>query len=143
MHAQDYIHNVSEPVAIPHLLQIEIPIVLQEDMQDLVQRQSLPVSFVLPSPTRSPDPSPIDHVCDMIEGRSGQLPWHNNGLESPKTRHEVQLAWDSIPQEDTLFETCLRYLLISPSYEIFLPSGIFKAPQYLTDNVHLRSVPRF
>jgi transposase len=52
----------------------------------------------LPWPPRSPDLSPIEHVWDIIGSRLLNLQHPPETLAA--LRHEVEVAWNEIPQED-------------------------------------------
>ncbi|GBM91450.1 hypothetical protein AVEN_226832-1 [Araneus ventricosus] len=80
-----------------------------------VTQHTLQSVDMLPWPARSPELSPIEHVWDII-GR--QLHRHlQSALTVPALIHQVQQAWNSIPQTDIrhLYDTmharlhaCLR-----------------------------------
>lgn len=103
MTALRYLQEIVEPYVLPYLNRLENPIFQQDNARPHVARVSL--NFfeathvnLLPWPPRSPDLSPIEHVWDIMGRRLGNLP------QPPRTlaalRHEVQVAWDCIPQEE-------------------------------------------
>jgi transposase len=53
---------------------------------------------LLPWPPRSPDISPIEHLWDLMGRRLTNL--HNPSMTLATLKHEIQVAWDSVPQEE-------------------------------------------
>lgn len=103
MTAQRYVDEILEPVVIPFVQTIEDALFQQDNARPHIARVSLRCLEdaqvqILPWPPRSPDLSPIEHVWDMIGRRLGELPQYPQTLA--QLRHEVQVAWESLPQED-------------------------------------------
>lgn len=103
MTAQCYIEEIVEAHLLPYLRTLHDPIFQQDNARPHVVR--LTVNHLhnaqvnlLPWPPRSPDLSPIEHVWDIMGRRLTNLPHPPQTLEA--LRHEIQLAWDEIPQED-------------------------------------------
>lgn len=103
MNAQRYIDEVIEPHIIPYLQQLEDPLFQQDNATPHVARISInrfeeANVNILPWPPKSPDLSPIEHVWDIMGRKIRNL------ANPPQTlialRHELQVAWDTIPQED-------------------------------------------
>ena len=130
MTALRYIHEVVEPHVLPYLETIENPIFQQDNARPHVARVTL--DFMdqhdinrLPWPPRSPDLSPIEHVWDILGRRLLNL------QQPPRTlaalRHELEVGWNEIPQEDIdhLIRTmprrindCIRYRGSATHYRI-------------------------
>lgn len=103
MTARRYIDEVVEPNVLPYLRRLEDPLFQQDNARPHVARVSLNCFEeanvnLLPWPPRSPDLSPIEHVWDMMGRRLRNLP--NPPLTLEALRHQVQVAWDAISQED-------------------------------------------
>jgi hypothetical protein len=66
---------------------------------------------ILPWPARSPDLNPIEDIWDMIERRLTTL--HRRPQTLAQLQHEIQAAWDQVPQEDIdhLFSSMPRRLM--------------------------------
>lgn len=103
MNAQRYIDEVVEPHILPYLQTLEDPLFQQDNAPPHVARisrnrfEEAHVN-ILPWPAKSPDLSPIEHVWDIMGRKLMNL------ANPPQTlialRHELQIAWDTIPQED-------------------------------------------
>lgn len=103
LNAHRYINNVLEPVAVPFMQTLPNGIFQQDNarphMANITRRFLEEAELqILPWPARSPDLSPIEHVWDMIGRRLRNLPRPPDNLDD--LRHQVQVAWDEIPQQD-------------------------------------------
>lgn len=103
LNAQGYINDILEPVTLPYLQELENHIFQQDNARPHTAAATTRFLHeanvrVLPWPAKSPDLSPIEHVWDKIGRRLGQLPVPPMNLQ--QLRNEIQLAWDTIPQEE-------------------------------------------
>ncbi|CAH2018799.1 unnamed protein product, partial [Acanthoscelides obtectus] len=103
MNAQRYIHEVLEPHLLPYLDTLADPTFQQDNARPHVARVTIDLFqhndvTLLPSPPRSPDLSPIEHVWDMMGSRLLNLQRPPQTLEA--LREELVVAWNEIPQED-------------------------------------------
>lgn len=113
MNAERYVADIIEPHLLPYLHTLPNPVFQQDNARPHIARVIMAYFeeaevTLLPWPPRSPDLSPIEHVWDIIGRRLGQL------LRPPQTleelRHQIQVAWDEIPQEeiDNLIDSMIR-----------------------------------
>lgn len=103
MTARRYIQEVVEPHLLPYLRGHLEPIFKQDNARPHIARVALDFFeesqvTLLPWPPRSPDLSPIEHVWDMMGRRLRTLVRQPQTLDA--LRHELQVAWDELPQED-------------------------------------------
>jgi hypothetical protein len=138
MITQRYIQEVLQPVTIPFAYGHEGTLFQQDNARPHVARISMQEAGVDVPPwsPRSADLSPIEYVWDMIRRKISNL------ARPPQTlaqlRYEVQVAWDSLPQEDIDYvrkHTWRGYSLINIS--IVLCDTIlfqFSSFVYLVDN---------
>lgn len=103
MTAQRYIQDVVETHVLPYLRTLGNPLFQQDNARPHVARVTLDYFGhnqidLLPWPPRSPDLSPIEHVWDIMGRRLQNLP--NPPQTLAALCHEVQVAWDEIPQEE-------------------------------------------
>ncbi|KAH0814040.1 hypothetical protein GEV33_008751 [Tenebrio molitor] len=98
-----YVQEVLRPVVVPYFRRVNNALFQQDNARPHianVSRDFLDDSQVdlLPWPPRSPDLSPIEHVWDLMGRRLTNL--HNPPLTLAALRHEIQVAWDSVPQDE-------------------------------------------
>jgi hypothetical protein len=91
IHDGRYIRRVNNALfqqdnARPHIANVSIDF-LDDSQVDL-----------LPWLPRSPDLSPIEHVWDLMGRRLTNL--HNPPLTLAALRHEIQVGWNSVPQDE-------------------------------------------
>lgn len=103
LNAQRYVDEVMTPYLLPYIQTLENPIFQQDNARPHIARTSMDFFQrtqinILPWPPRSPDLSPIEHVWDIMGRRLKTL------VNPPQTiedlRHEIQLAWDAITQDE-------------------------------------------
>jgi hypothetical protein len=98
-----YVQEVLRPVVVPYFRRVNNALFQQDNARPHianVSRDFLDDSQVdlFPWPPRSPDLSPIEHVWDLMGRRLTNL--HNPPLTLAALRHEIQVAWDSVPQDE-------------------------------------------
>ncbi|GBM00064.1 hypothetical protein AVEN_214131-1 [Araneus ventricosus] len=99
--ANVYVSLMIQPVVLLFMNRIQGGVFQQDNARPhiaVVTQHALQSVDMLPWPPRSPDLSPIGHVCDVI-GR--QLQRHPQpALTVPVLTDQVQQAWNSISQTD-------------------------------------------
>ncbi|CAH1366401.1 unnamed protein product, partial [Tenebrio molitor] len=98
-----YVQEVLRPVVVPYFRRVNNALFQQDNARRHianVSRDFLDDCQVdlLPWSPRSPDLSPIEHVWDLMCRRLTNL--HNPPLTLAALRHEIQVAWDSVPQDE-------------------------------------------
>jgi transposase len=98
-----YVQEVLRSVVVPYFRRVNNDLFQQDNARPHianVSRDFLDDSQVdlLPWPPRSPDLSPIEHVWDLMGRRLTNL--HNPPLTLAALRHEIQVGWDSVPQDE-------------------------------------------
>jgi transposase len=98
-----YVQEVLRPVVVPYFRRVNNALFQQDNARPHianVSRDFLDDSQVdlFPWPPRSPDLSPIEHVWDLMGRRLTNL--HNPPLTLAALRHEIQVGWDSVPQDE-------------------------------------------
>ncbi|GFU48893.1 transposable element Tc1 transposase [Trichonephila clavipes] len=94
--AHRYVDGILKTVLLPFLLQYPGFIFQQDNAKQHTTRFAMncfPTYETLPWPSRSPDPSPIKHVWDMM-GRRMHLPGNVDDLA-----RQLEQFWQKIPQE--------------------------------------------
>ncbi|GFW44373.1 transposable element Tc1 transposase [Trichonephila clavipes] len=91
--AHRYVDDILRTVLLPFLLQYPGLIFQQECAKPHVTMNCLTDYQTLPWPARSPDPSPIEHVWDMM-GRRLHVPGNVDDLV-----RQMEQIWQEIPQE--------------------------------------------
>jgi hypothetical protein len=98
-----YVQEVLRPVVVPYFRRVNNVLFQQDNARSHIANVS--IDFLddsqvdlLPWPPRSPDLSPIEHVWDLMGQRLTNL--HNPPLTLAALRHEIQVAWDSVPQDE-------------------------------------------
>ncbi|UYV77042.1 hypothetical protein LAZ67_14002977, partial [Cordylochernes scorpioides] len=99
MTAQRYVNDVLRPVTFPYLQGVPNALYQQDNARPhtaRISQQALQDVHMLPWPPYSPDPSPIEHVWDIIGRRLHALP-------QPRSEDElwqmVEREWRAIPQD--------------------------------------------
>lgn len=106
MTAARYVNEVLQATLLPYLDDRPLrPQVLfqQDNARPHIARQTMDFLQqagvnLLPWPPRSPDLNPIEHVWDMMGRRLSNL--HHPPQTLAQLIHEVQLAWNEVPQAD-------------------------------------------
>ncbi|GFS79193.1 transposable element Tcb2 transposase [Trichonephila clavipes] len=96
MTAQRYVHDILEPHVLPFLQWLPGTLFLQTNDRPHTTRASqdcLRTVTTLPSSSRTPDLSPIEHIWDHL-GRRGRHPTSLNEVEA-----RLQQIWNEIYQD--------------------------------------------
>ncbi|GFV41770.1 transposable element Tcb2 transposase [Trichonephila clavipes] len=102
MSAQRYVHDILQPHMLPLMQRLPGAIFLQVNARshtERVPKDCLRTVSTLPWPARSPDLSPVEHICNHLERQVGH-PTSLNELEA-----RLQQIWNKCLK--TPYRTCM------------------------------------
>ncbi|GFT89437.1 transposable element Tcb1 transposase [Trichonephila clavipes] len=115
LNSQRYISEVLEPVVLPYFQSLATAIFQQDNARPHVARtvQRFFVNHqieLLPWPARSPDLSPIENMCSMVDQRLTQIT--PPAAPPDQLWQRVEATWSAVPQEhiQSHFESMLRHV---------------------------------